>query len=123
MNMKNNELTEVYGLLHELGVTSNYKGYFHTSHAVYLSMQEPERLLLVTKWIYPDVAKYYHTNWRSVERNIRTASHIAWETNRPALERMARHSLATCPSAGVFLAILTAHAQEELNSKAEPPEG
>ena len=111
MNMKTVEITEVCGLLHELGITSNYTGYFHASHAVYLSIQEPERLLLVTKWIYPDVAKRYHTNWRSVERNIRTVSRIAWETNRPTLERMAQHSLSTCPSAGVFLAILTAQFQ------------
>lgn len=49
------EITDVYGLLNELGVTSNYTGYFHASQAILLSAKEPERLLLVTKWIYPDV--------------------------------------------------------------------
>ena len=34
--------------------------------------EEPERLLLVTKWLYPDVAKQYGTNWKAVERDIRT---------------------------------------------------
>lgn len=120
--MKTAEIVQIRGLLHELGVTSNYTGYFHASHAVLLCAQEPERLLLVTKWVYPDVAKRYHTNWRSVERNIRTVSQLAWETNRSVLERMARHALPNRPSAGVFLAILSAHAQQENHNKMTLPE-
>ena len=100
-------------LMHRLGITANYTGYFHTSHAVMLSAQEPERLLLITKWIYPDVARHYHTTWRSVERNIRTVIKLAWETNRPELERMAQHALPNRPSAGTFLAILAAQAEKE----------
>lgn len=120
MNSTNN--TEIRSLLHELGITSNYTGYFHTTQAVSLSMQEPERLQLVTKWIYPDVAKQYHTNWRCVERNIRTVARIAWDNNRPALEQMARHELPNRPTAGTFLAILTTQAQKISNEKVTLPE-
>lgn len=77
-----------YDLLYQLGVSANYKGYFHTAHAVTLCMQQQERLLLVTKWLYPDVARHYGTNWKAVERNIRTASAIAWKRNRPLLEAL-----------------------------------
>lgn len=114
------ELTHVRQLMHKLGITANYTGYFHAAHAVMLSAQEPERLLLITKWIYPDVAKHYHTTWRSVERNIRTVSKLAWETNRPELERMAQHALPNRPSAGVFLAILAAQAEREYAERATP---
>lgn len=110
--MKTVENISIYKLLHELGITSNYTGFFHVSHALLLCKQEPERLLLVTKWIYPDVAKHFNTSWRSVERNIRTVARLAWETNRQTLERMARHSLPNRPSAGMFLAILYAYTHQ-----------
>ena len=115
------EIMAARQLMHRLGITANYTGYFHTSHAVMLSAQEPERLLLITKWIYPDVAKHYHTTWRSVERNIRTVIKLAWETNRPELERMAQHALPNRPSAGVFLAILAAQAEREYAERMAPP--
>ena len=107
------ELMQIRHLMHRLGITANYTGYFHAAYAIMLSAQQPERLLLITKWIYPDVAKHYNTTWRSVERNIRTICKLAWETNRPELERMAQHSLPNRPSAGVFLAILSAQAERE----------
>ena len=59
-------------LLHSLGATENYAGFFPTVYAVQLSIRDPERLGLITKMIYPDVAGRYGTNWKAVERNIRT---------------------------------------------------
>ena len=50
------EMTDIYDLLLRLGVTANYIGFFHTAFAVHLAIQEPERLLLVTKCLYPEVA-------------------------------------------------------------------
>lgn len=46
-------------LLYSLGVTANYKGFLHTTYAVSLCMERQDRLLLVTKWLYPDVARRY----------------------------------------------------------------
>lgn len=54
-------LPEIYDLLYRLGATANHTGFFHTACAVRLAMEQPERLLLVTKWLYPEVAKHYHT--------------------------------------------------------------
>ena len=56
-------------LLYQLGISANYKGFFHAAYAVSLCMERQDRLLLVTKWLYPDVAKRYRTNWKAVERN------------------------------------------------------
>ena len=81
---------DAYHLLHRLGATANYTGFSYLVRALQLCAEEPERLLLVTKWLYPDVAKQYGTNWKAVERNIRTVGRVIWNSNRPLLEDLAR---------------------------------
>ena len=76
-------MTIIYDLLYQLGVTANYTGFFHTAYAISLCAEQPDRLLLVTKWLYPEVARQYGTNWKAVERNIRTVSCIIWRENQP----------------------------------------
>lgn len=75
---------EIYELLYRLGVTANYTGFFYTAYAVQLCAEHPDRLMLVTKWVYPDVAKRYRTNWKAVERNIRTAGNVIWRRQAPS---------------------------------------
>lgn len=58
--------------------TKFYLGFHHVLYAAYLCAREPERLRLVTKWLYPNVAVQYNTNWQAVERNIRTVIATAW---------------------------------------------
>lgn len=105
--MRKDGLLAEYELLYRLGVTANYTGFFHTASAVELCKKEPERLLLVTKWVYPDVARQYKTNWKAVERNIRTAGAVIWRENRQLLEELARHTLADKPCNAQLLAILS----------------
>ena len=93
-------------LLYRLGISPHYKGFFHTAYAVSLCMEQQDRLLLVTKWLYPDVAKKYGTNWKAAERNIRTASAIAWKRNRPLLESLAERHLDRRLCSAEFLALL-----------------
>ena len=76
---------EVCDMLCRLGATANYRGFSYTAYAVLLCVQQQDRLLLVTKWLYPDVAKRYGTNWKAVERNIRTVITVVWEQNRAML--------------------------------------
>ena len=98
---------DIYALLHRLGVTANYTGFFQTALAVCLCMDQPERLLLVTKWVYPDVARRCKTNWKAVERNIRTVNGLVWEQSRPYLEELAGRELPHKPSNAQLLAILS----------------
>ena len=88
--------TDIYDLLYRLGVTANYTGFFHTAYAVSLCMRQPDRLLLVTKWLYPEVAKRHKTNWKAVERE-----------NRFLLEQLAGKPLAQRPCTSQLLAILS----------------
>lgn len=94
-------------MLCRLGATANYRGFSYTAYAVLLCVQQQDRLLLVTKWLYPDVAKRYGTNWKAVERNIRTVITVVWEQNRAMLEGLARRPLLQRPCAAQFLAILS----------------
>ena len=49
-------IARIHELLRSLGVTSHYIGFFQAAHAALLAAREPERLTLVTKRLYPDVA-------------------------------------------------------------------
>lgn len=99
-------MTDIYDLLCRLGATANYTGFFHTAYAVSLCVEQPDRLLLVTKWLYPEVAKQYGTNWKAVERNIRAVSCIIWREGRPLLEELAHRHLEQKPRNAQMLAIL-----------------
>ncbi len=96
---------EIYNLLYRLGVTANYTGFFHMAYAVQLCATQPERPQLVTKWLYPDVARRYQTSWQAVERNIRTVSGVAWAQGQPLLEQLAGRTLPSKPCAAQLLAI------------------
>ena len=110
--------TDIYDMLYRLGVTANYVGFFHTAYAVSLCIDQPDRLLLVTKWLYPEIAKQYKTNWKAVERNIRMVNAIIWRENRPLLEEMAHRTLEHKPHTAQMLAILSANVPEQRVEKA-----
>ena len=100
------EHCDIFDLLYQLGISANYTGFFQTAHAVELCRADPERLLLVTKMVYPDVARLYGTNCGAVERNIRTVCGIAWKNNRRLLEHLAHKPFPQKPYNTQFLAIL-----------------
>lgn len=102
-----NTLSKIYELLYQLGVTQNYIGFYYVAYAVMLCADQPDCLLLVTKMLYPEVAKYYRTNWKAVERNIRTVSDVIWRENRFLLEELAHRSLRQKPQNAQLLSILT----------------
>ncbi|MCM1234920.1 MAG: sporulation initiation factor Spo0A C-terminal domain-containing protein [Ruminococcus flavefaciens] len=103
---KRNTQAAIYDLLSCIGVTLNYKGYNQTACAVSLCLKEPERLQLVTKLLYPKVAKRHQTSWKAVERNIRTVDGVIWRENRFLLEELVRKPLVRKPRNAQLLAIL-----------------
>lgn len=99
-------IVQIYDVLYQLGITANYIGFFHTAYAVWLCAQNPERLQLVTKWLYPDVAERYKTNWKAVERNIRSIIALVWDDNLEQLNELAGYRLIRRPRPAQFLSIL-----------------
>lgn len=102
------EMAEVYQLFHRFRIMSNYKGYSQASLAVYFVIQNPKLLQMPTKYLYPAVAEKCRTNWRAVERNIRTVISMIWEDNAILLGKIAEYPLEKKPSATKFIAILAA---------------
>ena len=107
---------EIYDALYQLGLTANYTGFFHTADAIRLALKTPQRLCLVTKWIYPDVAAHCPPSAGAVERNIRTAVSRIWEKSPEQLCRFSRAPLSRKPTNAQFLGILVAYL-----SQAPPP--
>ena len=65
------EQQTITDVLYWLGISEKYIGFDYLSYAILLVLRQPERLFLATKWLYPDVAKHYRTNWQTVERGMR----------------------------------------------------
>ena len=103
------KITEVYDLLYSLGLTPDNTLFFHTAYAVWLCVERQERLLLVTKWLYPAVAEHYKTTWNAVERNLRRAVTEVWENRRSRMEEIAGAAIEKKPRAVQFLGMLTAY--------------
>ena len=100
------EQKAIQKLFFQLGITAKYVGYDYLSYAVLLALRQPERLSLVTKWLYPDVAKRFCTNWKTVERGMRLAVEIAWSMQKEELERIANCKLEQRPIIVQFIVIV-----------------
>ena len=110
---------DIHDLLFSLGVTSNYKGFFYISDATLLAILQPERLLFITKQIYPDVARKHFTTWSNVERDIRTVTMLVWDLCPDKLNHIANHKLKSRPSNSKFISLLANHIQDKHRIKAE----
>ncbi len=75
-----NELEErVTEILHELGVPAHIKGYHFLRQSIIMSIEEPETISLITKRLYPEIARMNDTTASRVERAIRHAIEVAWD--------------------------------------------
>lgn len=107
---------EAERLLYQMGATPNYAGFHYTIHAVLLSVEDSRRLLFVTKFLYPDIASYYHTTWTAVERDIRTLIRIIRKKHPDMLEQLFDDIGAKQPSPGQFLTALTVACLQKMAS-------
>lgn len=68
----------VHSMLRALGFSGKHMGYHCLAVAVRLIAENPNQLY--TKELYPAVGEIVGCNWRQVERDIRTAIDVTWET-------------------------------------------
>ena len=79
IDMYNNNLQiSITKALHELGVPSHIKGYQYIREGVTLVYNNPKIIGGITKELYPEIAKKYHSTTSRVERAIRHAIEISW---------------------------------------------
>ena len=102
-------MTFIQDTLRHFGITRCYKGFRHTTYAIYLAVQDESRLEAITKEIYMETATHFGCKWAAVERNIRTAVEIAWRVNRPLLCELAGYPLRTEPTSSEFIEIIATY--------------
>lgn len=79
-HVEDNDLeTKVTAILHNMGVPAHIKGYVFLRQSIIMAIEEPEVIGLVTKRLYPDIAKMNNTTASRVERAIRHAIEVAWD--------------------------------------------
>jgi len=86
---KNNIEARVTNIIHELGVPAHIKGYQYLRDGILMAIENVEVINQITKSLYPDLAKKYHTTPSRVERAIRHAIEVAWSRGQlEATERI-----------------------------------
>lgn len=101
----------IISLLCHLGLSSKYKGFFCLAAAIEIAMRDPESLTMITKSLYPQVAKQQNTNWKTVERNIGSAIDIIWRRNAPGFRQLTGWPVDSKPSNAKFIAIIVYYLQ------------
>lgn len=104
-------LQRIKNLLNTLGITCKYYAYRPLIIAIELAIENDERLEAVVKEIYIKISEQFNCNWRSIERNMRTAINHAWITNPDMLIHMSGRSLNQAPTNSDFLAIVSNYIQ------------
>ena len=87
-NHSENLESQVTAIIHEVGVPAHIKGYQYVREAIMITVENMDVINSVTKVLYPEVAKRYHTTPSRVERAIRHAIEVAWD--RGDLETLQR---------------------------------
>lgn len=79
----------ISNLLLDMGIKATHTGYHYLVTALELVLDDETALKSVTKGLYIDVAQIYRTSDASIERAIRHAIEVVWETgNRPLLNEI-----------------------------------
>lgn len=66
-------------VLNRLGVKGSYTGADYLHDAVEMAMNDPNCVDLITKLVYPEIARRYNTTSTRVERAIRVAIEGTWD--------------------------------------------
>lgn len=79
-----NLMKEITDLLKDLGVPANIMGFEYLRRAILLKYLYPEKYLLLTKELYPEIAEEFQTTSNRIRRAIRNAITATW--NRGNIE-------------------------------------
>ena len=89
MNLTERKIEEkkyfVTKIMLELGMPVHLRGYHYLREAICLSADNMELVGSVTKLLYPEIAKIYHTTNEKVERSMRSVIEVGWERGNKEL--------------------------------------
>ena len=102
--------SDVTKMIREIGIPAHIKGYQYIREGIMMSVKDPDILNYITKYLYPMIAKKYHTTTSSVERAIRHAIEVAWNRGKmDVMESIFGYSLNSGkgkPTNSEFIALL-----------------
>lgn len=75
----------IINTLDSFGVSRSYTGYNYVVYSLQLILEDEERIDCITKTLYLDVAKHFHTTWSCVEKNMRTIVNCVWNSHNTEL--------------------------------------
>ena len=71
---------EISEVMRELGIPAHLRGYQYLRSAVEMCTEDMELVGSVTKLLYPDLAKMHKTTDQKIERAIRNAIEVSWQS-------------------------------------------
>lgn len=111
-------MEKIHELMHRLRIKRTYMGYYYLSTAIYLVVENEERLLYIHKWLYAEIARIYNTTPYCVERNIRTVKNHLWEKGHAEiLSEIAGCPIREKPSNSEFIDILSCYIKKQIQTK------
>lgn len=119
-NEKDNLEALVTNLIHEVGVPAHIKGYQYLREAIIMSINDINSVNQITKILYPDIAKKYHTTPSRVERAIRHSIEVAWgRGNQKTVESIFGYTISANrgkPTNSEFIAMIADKLRIEIKS-------
>lgn len=96
--------------LNSLGIPANLAGYKYISSAMKAVYDDEGLLDSITKILYPQIAKEYHSTPQRVEKSMRHAIEVAWRSNENTPQKLefnyVKKEGKTRPTNSEFIAIL-----------------
>lgn len=96
-------------IVRQLGIYRNYKGYKRLIYAIYLVLENENRLEAVVKEVYMPVAEKYRCSWGAVERCLRESINRIWITNHEKLCEVANADLTKPPTPAELIDIIAVY--------------
>ena len=110
----------VTNVIHEVGVPAHIKGYQYLREAIMMAVNDIDMINQITKQLYPEIAKRYHTTPSRVERAIRHAIEVAWGRGKQdVVERIFGYTVSADkgkPTNSEFIAMIADKLRLELKS-------
>ena len=103
-----------------LHIPPTIRGHSYLVYIVEQAALTPDRLTGITKDLYRETARQFHTNWNAVERSSRSAIALCWasDAGRKRLCTLAGCQLTERPSTSAFVRTVAMHIAARFSSDA-----
>ena len=105
--------SSILDLLRPLGITERYFGVRQLIQAVEMVMENPDTIHALQKEVLSVIGEQYSVSWGAVERNLRSISQRAWDTDSGYVEKLAGYPMSKRPTASQLIEIILFSVQRD----------